>query len=102
MRHPSSSSHASPLMLFPLGKILITSSAMDVLSDCPITPQMLLVRHVTGDWGDLYDEDQAANRAAIKYGTRIFSSHPINADEKIWIITEGDRSVTTILLPNEY
>lgn len=102
MDHPSSSSHAVPVMLFPLGQIVITSGAMDVLTHYPIAPQMLLLCHVTGEWGDLDDEDQEANRAAIKYGTRILSSHIINADEKIWIITEADRSVTTILLPSEY
>lgn len=58
-------------------------------------------RHATGDWGDLCEEDKAHNDYALENGERIFSAYE-NADTKIWIITEWDRSYTTILFPEEY
>lgn len=58
-------------------------------------------RHATRDWGDLCEEDKAYNDYAVENGERVFSSYE-NGDTKIWIITEWDRSYTTILLPEEY
>ena len=60
-----------------------------------------LLRHHTGDWGDLDPEDVEANRAALHYGSRLLSSYDIG-HQKLWIITEADRSTTTVLLPEEY
>ncbi len=60
-----------------------------------------LRRHIAGDWGDLCEEDKQMNDDAIEGGDRIFSSYKIN-DDKIWIITEHNRSATTLLLPEEY
>ena len=61
----------------------------------------LLTRHATGDWGKLDDHDQEVNRRAVKDGDRVFSEYMVG-DLKLWIITEADRSVTTILLPADY
>ena len=61
-----------------------------------------LSRHVTGDWGTVGDEDKKLNDAAVKDGTRILSAYQTSAGEKLWVITEADRSSTTILLPDEY
>jgi hypothetical protein len=61
-----------------------------------------LARHVTGDWGELEDEDRAANEAAVAEGTRLLSAYTVASGEKLWVITEWDRSVTTFLLPEEY
>ncbi len=61
-----------------------------------------LRRHLHGDWGDLDDDDRRSNDAALKSGDRLFSSYQVTPDLKLWIITEGDRSVTTLLLPSEY
>ena len=61
----------------------------------------LLERHRTGDWGNLDAEDTAANDAAVKHGGRLFSSYKVG-EEVVWIITEGDRSLTTLLLPEDY
>jgi hypothetical protein len=61
----------------------------------------LLYRHQTGDWGDLEDEDKESNEEALINDTRIFSSYSI-AEDKIWIITEADRSLTTFLMPSDY
>lgn len=58
-------------------------------------------RHAIGDWGDISEEDKASNDYALEHGERIFSAYE-NGDSKIWIITEWDRSATTILFPEEY
>lgn len=62
----------------------------------------LLSRHVRGDWGDLPKEDREENNLSLAKGFRLLSSYRTTADEKIWVITEADRSVTTLLLPEEY
>jgi len=61
----------------------------------------LLERHRSGDWGDLCAEDAEANDAAVKHGGRLLSSYKVG-EEVVWIITESDRSVTTLLLPEDY
>ena len=65
-------------------------------------PAELLLRHVTGDWGDLDDEDKKENELSVKEGFRILSAYKLGTDVKVWVITEWDRSATTILLPDEY
>jgi hypothetical protein len=64
-------------------------------------PFDLLARHATGDWGELCAFDRRQNEIALRDGYRILSSYEISAG-RVWIITEADRSVTTILLPEEY
>ena len=61
-----------------------------------------LLRHVTGDWGDLCDDDLYANTLAVKHGERILSAYLLKDGTKLWVITEADRSATTFLLPGEY
>ena len=67
-----------------------------------ISPISLLRRHQRGDWGDLDDEDKAENEFSLTKHLRIFSSYNLAEKIKVWVITEADRSVTTILLPEEY
>jgi len=62
----------------------------------------LIVRHAAGDWGDLDDFDRAQNDAAVQTGGRIFSAYQVTDDVRVWVITEADRSHTTVLLPGEY
>jgi hypothetical protein len=99
--------------LFSLGKTYITPGAMDALSDAYgedsfAASVALLHRHQTGDWGDLCAADKKANAAALRDEARILSAYklpePQSGDppQKLWIITEWDRSATTILLPEEY
>ena len=88
--------------LFPLGRVCCTPGALEELSRLSIHPIQLLARHVTGDFGDLCEEDKAANLAAIADGTRLLSSYVLAPEVKVWVITEADRSVTTVLLPSEY
>ena len=85
---------------FDLGRIVITSNAMNQLDDDALIEG--LRRHAVGDWGDLCDEDREANNRALYGGTRLLSAYKSNAGVKYWIITEADRSTTTILLPEDY
>jgi hypothetical protein len=88
--------------LFALGQVIATPGALNAMTELDIVPLDLIHRHVTGDWGDLGAEDQHANLLAIRSGLRIFSGYKLSASTKIWIITEADRSSTTLLLPDEY
>jgi hypothetical protein len=76
--------------------------AMDELEQANRSPLEFLSRHVRGDWGDLCPEDKTENELSLKHGFRLLSSYPVSETEKLWIITEADRSVTTLLLPAEY
>ena len=66
------------------------------------TPDEFLARHHSGDWGDLGEEDIAENELSLEKGFRLLSAYQLNTGVRIWIITEADRSATTILLPEEY
>ena len=88
---------------FPSGQVLMTAGIDDLVRRGRIDPTPYLLRHLAGDWGDLSDHERQLNDAALKSGTdRLFSSYQITPDLKLWIITEWDRSVTTLLLPSEY
>lgn len=88
--------------LFPLGRTVATSGALALLDHAGVNASTLLVRHQNGDFGDIDEEDRVANSNAIRDRTRIFSAYVLGRDVCIWIITEADRSVTTLLLPEEY
>lgn len=85
---------------FELGRTLITSAAQAVLQPEDVTKA--LGRHHSGDWGDLCDEDRQSNESALKEGARLFSVYQDRHKTKFYIITEWDRSVTTVLLPSDY
>lgn len=91
---------------FPMGKLLMTRGVNDrVADDLKFSKFALdsLRRHAGGDWGDLCQEDKAENELALRDGNlRIFSAYEHPTLPKIWIITEADRSATTILFPEEY
>jgi hypothetical protein len=89
--------------LFPAGRIVSTPGALDALKQEGMSPADLLQRHFSGDWGDLCEQDKAENHFALPRALRIFSSYILPRTRvKIWIITEADRSATTLLLPDEY
>lgn len=92
---------AATKQLFPLGQIVATPGALNLLEREHVTPVDLLRRHCRGDWGELDDEDRHQNDISVRHGLRILSNYPVGAD-RIWIITEADRSVTTLLLPSDY
>jgi len=83
-----------------LGQTVITSNAMSVLSHVDVLTA--LSRHVRGDWGDLCQEDWQANEKALIDGGRLFSVYMAESKLKFYVITEWDRSVTTVLLPEDY
>jgi hypothetical protein len=87
--------------LLPLGRVVATPRALKLLMEARSNPFEYLARHATGDWGELCAFDRRQNEIALRDGYRVLSSYPVGR-ECVWIITEADRSVTTILLPEEY
>ena len=87
--------------LFPLGRVVATPGAFVLIEVARINPAQILPRHQSGDWGDLDAEDQSENDYAVSRWLRILSAYGTPPD-RLWVITEADRSVTTILRPDEY
>jgi hypothetical protein len=88
--------------LFAMGKLVATPEALVKIEEAGQKPIDFLMRHAAGDWGEVGAEDCQANDAALLGGERLLSAYSIDTSVKIWIITEADRSSTTILLPEEY
>lgn len=89
--------------LFPLGRVVATPGAIEALTSTGQTPSEFLVRHQAGDYGVVDDDDRKANDAAVRCGERVFSAYLLSDGEtKVWVISEADRSSTTILLPSDY
>ena len=86
---------------FSPGQVVFTPGAIDFLQENNVEFRKLLRRHISGDWGDLCEEDQKANDWSVNNEARILSSYKVGSG-KVWIITEADRSATTFLLPSEY
>ena len=87
---------------FPGGQLLATPAALALLQRLGVSPFFLFARHLHGDWGDIGEDDARANQEALASGYRLLSRYDLPADNVIWIITEADRSVTTLLLPQDY
>ena len=87
--------------LFPLGRVVATPGALNALVINGQDPNELLDRHSAGDWGDVPPDDAKENDFSVEHGFRIISSYSVGG-ERVWIITEADRSSTCILLPGEY
>lgn len=85
---------------FQLGEVVMTVGVSEVIGEGEM--MLALARHHNGDWGDLSEDDKKQNDEALKVGDRLLSSYISSKGVKFWIITEWDRSVTTILLPEEY
>jgi len=88
--------------LFPPGRMVATPGALALLEQTNKSPLEFLARHLRGDWGDLDKEDKTENELSLKHGFHLMSSYQVTEAEKLWVITEADRSVTTLLLPEEY
>lgn len=100
-------SEQSKPLLFGLGTLYVTAGIQELMDQgLDMTP--FIQRHATGDWGDVCEDDAAENYLSVKKGFRILSAYTCSLTEnpetrvKVWIITEADRSATTILLPEEY
>ena len=89
------------IILFPLGRVIATPGALELLDRMTANGFELLLRHQCGDWGNIPPDVAIENENSIVNGNRILSSYPLG-DERIWIITEADKSSTTLLLPEEY
>lgn len=107
LTHKERSEPTAPL--FSLGQTVATPGALRFLADFNVQPLTLLQRHISGDWGELGLSDRYTNNLALVNGERLLSSYAIDGEkhddpngQRIWIITEWDRSVTTLLLPSEY
>ncbi len=87
--------------LLPLGQVVATPGALKLLQEVGEEPLYLLARHRFGNWGELDAHDRRESELSLKHGWRILSSYPVGKG-RVWIITEADRSYTTILLPEEY
>jgi hypothetical protein len=87
---------------FPLGRTVATPGALAAVAAAGQTPSEFLDRHVAGDWGEVPAEDALENQRSLACGFRILSAYRTLRGERLWVITEADRSVTTILLPEEY
>src|SRR5947208_12400357 len=92
---------------FELGQIVATPGALAALNKSGQQPGEFLTRHVNRKWGDLSDEDRKENDYSLEHGFRLLSAYRTHAGDKLWIITESDRSVTTlatrrVLGPNKF
>jgi hypothetical protein len=87
---------------FPLGRVFLTPGAIDALEEASQMPDEFLSRHVQLEQGELGAADHKENLFSVDKSLRIFSAYKTGKGEKIWVITEADRSATTILLPSEY
>ena len=87
---------------FSLGQTMATPDALAALTESGHSPCEFLRRHISGDWGDVDAEDQQSNEDALLHGERLLSAYRTGNGTKLWVITEADRSVTTILLPSNY
>ncbi len=88
--------------LFTLGHVVATPGALAALEKAGQQPGDFLARHVSGDWGEVPPEDIEENEYSLQHGFRLLSAYHTSAGEKLWVITEADRSSTCILLPEEY
>ncbi len=87
---------------FELGVVCATPGALDLLREYPEAAANVLSRHASGDWGEVCAEDARENERSVRHGWRILSAYTLATGEKVWIITEADRSSTCILRPEEY
>lgn len=84
---------------FSLGSLYATPGALALLEANGTDPLAFLIRHVCGDWGDLDEHDRAENELSVREGFRILSSYNLPDGERVWLLTEADISVTTIMRP---
>lgn len=91
-----------PQPKFSLGHLVATPAAIASLHAAGVSPMSLLRRHACGDWGQMSDADQRSNERALEEGSRLLSAYTLPTKVRVWVITEADRSATTVLLPREY
>ena len=102
LRQNSHTSRPNIAARFALGETYITTGAQEALDIAGETPIQFLRRHMSADWGEVSEDDAKENELSLTDGFRLLSAYRTAKGQKIWIITEADRSATTILLPSEY
>src|SRR5712671_3005430 len=102
MRLDTNTDRQPSVTRFALGQTYVTPGAEEALMIAGQTGIEFLRRHVSADWSELSDEDARENELSLREGFRVLSTYRTTKGEKLWIITEADRSSTTILLPSEY
>ena len=102
MQRNSSTNRPQTITRFALGQTFITPGAEEALMIAGQTAIEFVRRHMSCDWSDLADDDAQENELSLREGFRVLSAYRTSAGQKLWIITEADRSSTTILLPSEY
>jgi hypothetical protein len=90
------------MSLLELGVVVSTPGALAALEEARTKPSELLRRHSEGDWGELPPEDARENALSLELVWRVLSSYPLATGARVWVLTEADRSATTLLLPEEY
>jgi len=91
-----------PAAKFELGQLVATLGALAALEEAGEQPGTFLARHAAGDWGDLSEDDRRENEFSLAHGFRLLSAYTLRTGTRVWVISEADRSATTILLPEEY
>jgi hypothetical protein len=94
-----------PMPLFLTGQLVATPAALRLLEEHGVEAMDLVARHVYGDWQDMEPSDQVQNLLAVRDGFRVFTSYRLGSPPKvhtIWVVTESDRSTTTLLTPRDY
>lgn len=87
---------------FSLGQLVATPAALQALADAGQSPLEFIRRHQAGDWGEVSEEDKRENEFSVIHGFRVLSAYTLRTGVRLWIITEADRSATTLLKPEEY
>ena len=87
---------------FALGQLVATPGALAAFTEAGEDLRLYVSRHATGDWGEVDAQDAHENDFSVTHGYRILSAYTLQTSVRIWIITEADRSATTLLLPDEY
>lgn len=87
---------------FKLGRILATPAAIEAIAEARVSIVDLLIRHMRGDWGELAESDRQQNELSVDTGLRLLSSYVLPNGQTVWVMTECDRSATSILLPGDY
>jgi len=91
-----------PAAKFNLGQLVATPGALAALEESGEQPGTVISRHAAGDWGDLSEEDRKENEFSLLHGFRLLSAYRLQNGAKLFVITEADRSATTVLLADEY
>ena len=102
MQNQNTATQTQNKVLFELGQTVMTIGAQEALEESNQLPNEFLAKHQSGNWGDVCEDDKRENELSLLEGFRILSSYKTSKDVKLWVITEADRSATTLLLPEDY